>query len=168
MENKTARGNVPGWGGKGSAGREKRSGRDRRTNKKASLKYLLFNGRRERIRREDDRQKVFFFDRYNPKLFAAIMAILMLSLFDGLLTLYLIRNGSAELNPVMDYLLQQGPLPFVVVKYLLTSVGVVILLVFKNVLLSGANIYTHSLFSCMIAAFSAVIVWEMFLIYLSF
>ncbi len=168
MGQKKASGDEAGRGEKGGAAREKRSGLDRRSNKKASLKYLLFNGRRERIRREDDRRKVFFFDRYNPKLFAAIMAILMLSLFDGLLTLHLVNNGSSELNPVMAYFLRRGPLSFVVAKYLLTSAGVVILLVLKNAVLTGTNLYAHSLFACMIAAFSAVIVWEMLLIFYSF
>ncbi len=40
---------------------ENRRGKDRRINRKSSLKYFLFNGRRERIRREEDRGKVFFF-----------------------------------------------------------------------------------------------------------
>jgi len=139
-------------------------GKDRRTNQKARLKYLLFNGRREGIRREEDSRKVFFFDRYHPKLFAAITAILMLSIFDALFTLILINNGSTELNPVMAYFLQHGLLPFIVVKYILTSIGVVILLIFKNVILTKAKIYTHSLFSAVIIVFSAVIAWELFLI----
>lgn len=143
---------------------ENRRGQDRRTNHKARLKYLLFNGRREGIRREDDRNRVFFFDRYNPKLFAAITAILMLSIFDALLTLILIDNGSSELNPVMAYFLRHGLLPFIVAKYLLTSSGVVILLIFKNVFLTQAKIHTHSLFSAVIIAFVAVIAWELFLI----
>jgi hypothetical protein len=145
---------------------EKRRCNDRRTDHRARLKYLLFNsGRREQIRREEDRSRVFFFDRYNPKLFAAITAILMLSIFDALLTLILINNGSSELNPVMAYFLQHGLLPFIIAKYFLTSVGVVILLIFKNVFLSGARIYTHSIFSAVIIAFLAVIAWELFLIF---
>jgi hypothetical protein len=145
--------------------REKRSGTDRRSNKKARLKYLLFKGRRERVRREEDRHKLHFFDRYNPKLFAAIIAILMLSIFDAILTLILIENGSSELNPIMAYLLEHGPLPFVIVKYCMTCCGVVILLIFSNVFLTKVNIYTYSLFPCIIIAFSAVIIWELFLIF---
>ncbi len=141
-----------------------RRGQDRRTNQRARLKYFLFNGRREQIRREEDSRKVLFFDRYSPKLFAAIAAILMLSIFDALLTLILIDKGSTELNPVMAYFLQHGMLPFIVVKYLLTSIGVVILLIFKNVFLTRAKIYTHSLFPVVIFAFAAVIVWELFLL----
>ena len=88
----------------------------------------------------------------------------MLSIFDALLTLILIDKGSSELNPVMDYFLQHGLLPFIVVKYCLTCIGVVILLIFKNVFLTRAKIYTHSLFPAVIFVFAAVIVWELFLI----
>ena len=141
-----------------------RRGRDRRTNQKARLKYLLFNGRREGIRREEDSLRIFFFDRYHPKLFAAITAILMLSILDALFTLILIDNGSSELNPVMAYALQFGLLPFIVVKYFLTSIGVVLILVFKNVFITKAKIYTQTLFSAVIIVFSAVIAWELFLL----
>jgi hypothetical protein len=145
--------------------REKRCGADRRKNKKARLKYLFFNGRRERTRREDDRRSAFFFDRYNQKLFAAITAILLLSIFDALLTLALIERGSSELNPVMGYFLEYGPLPFIIAKYILTCIGVLILLIFKNVFLPKVNIYTYSLFPCVIVAFSTVILWELFLFF---
>ena len=142
-----------------------RCGADRRIDNRTRLKYLLFNGRRERLRREEDRDKIFFFDRYPPKLFAAIAAILMLSIFDALLTLILIHKGSSELNPVMAYFLEHGMLPFIIAKYVLTSMGVVILLIFKNIFLRRAKIYTRSLFSAVIVAFGAVIIWELFLIF---
>ncbi len=141
-----------------------RCGADRRIDNRTRLKYLLFNGRRERIRREEDRDKVFFFDRYHPKLFAAIAAILMLSILDALLTLILIHKGSSELNPVMAYFLAHGLLPFIIAKYLLTSIGVFILLIFKNIFFTRVKIYARSLFLAVIVAFAAVIVWELFLI----
>ena len=159
-DNKKSRYSDPGQQPNG----ENCRGKDRRTNNKARLRYLLFNGRREQIRREEDSRKVFFFDRYPPKLFAAIAAILMLSIFDALFTLILIDKGSTELNPVMAYFLQHGLLPFIVVKYFLTSIGVVILLIFKNVILTRAKIHTQSLFPAVIFVFAAVIVWELFLI----
>ena len=145
---------------------EKRGGSERRVNNKKRLKYLFINGRRERARRKEDWEKAFFFDRYNQKLFAAITAILMLSVFDALLTLVLIENGSSELNPVMDYFLAYGPLTFFIAKYVLTSVGVIILLIFKNVFLSRVKIYTYTLFPCIILVFSMIIAWELFLVFM--
>ena len=141
-----------------------RSGVDRRKNKMPKLKYLMFGGRRENARRAEDKRKIHFFDRYNTRLFAAIMLILFLSIVDALLTLYLIDNGSSELNPVMAYFLKFGPLAFVIAKYMLTSIGVVILLACKNVFLAKANAYTRSVFSYVIVAFSTVVAWEIYLI----
>jgi hypothetical protein len=145
--------------------RERRCGMDRRQTNRADFRYFLINGRRESARREEDQTRIFFFDRYNQRIFAAITAILMLSIFDALLTLILIERGSTELNPVMAYFLEYGPLPFIISKYLLTSFGVVVLLIFKNVFINKINMYTHSLFSCVIFAFSTVIVWELFLLF---
>ena len=147
--------------------KEKRRGVDRRTNNKARLKYLLFNGRRERFRRDEDKGTAFIFDRYNQKLFLAITTILILSILDAALTLVVIQRGAKELNPVMAYFLEHGTLTFIVAKYVLTSIGVLILLIFKNVFLTKLKIYTHSLFPCVIFVFFLVIAWELFLIYFS-
>ena len=149
----------------GSPDKEERRRIDRRTNNKARLKYLLFNGRRERSRRDEDRGKAFIFDRYNQKLFLAITVILVLSILDAALTLVVIQRGATELNPVMAYFLEHGTLTFIVAKYVLTSIGVLILLIFKNVFLTRLKIYTHSLFPCVIFVFITVIAWELFLIY---
>jgi hypothetical protein len=149
----------------GSPDKEERRRIDRRTNNKARLKYLLFNGRRERSRRDEDRGKAFIFDRYNQKLFFAITVILVLSILDAVLTLVVIQRGATELNPVMAYFLEHGTLTFIVAKYVLTSIGVLILLIFKNVFLTKIKIYTHSLFPCVIFVFMTVIAWELFLIY---
>ena len=145
--------------------RERRCGMERRQSSRANFRYFLINGRRESARREEDQARVFFFDRYNQRIFAAITAILMLSIFDALLTLILIEKGASEFNPVMAFFLEYGPLPFIIAKYLLTSFGVVLLLIVKNVFINKINMYAHSLFPCVIFAFSSVIVWELYLLF---
>ena len=151
----------------GQPDHDRRCGKDRRQKNRTEFRYFLINGRRESARREEDKTRIFFFDRYNQRIFTAITAILMLSIFDALLTLILIERGSSELNPVMAFFLEYGPLPFIIAKYLLTSFGVVVLLIFKNVFINKLNMYTHSLFSCVILAFSTVIAWELFLLFIS-
>ena len=165
MEKENKRKNGVSFGSGESPYKDKRRGIDRRTNNKARLKYLLFNGRRERFRRDEDKGKAFIFDRYNHKFFLAITAILILSILDAVLTLVVIQRGASELNPVMAYFLEHGTLTFIVAKYVLTSIGVLILLIFKNVFLTKLKMYTHSLFPCVIFVFSIVIAWELFLIY---
>jgi hypothetical protein len=144
---------------------EKRSGKDRRTHQFPKWRYLLFSGRRANARRKEDIHRTFYFDRYSSNLFAAIIAILMLSVLDALLTLYLIDNGSTELNPVMSYFIEYGPFVFMGAKYFLTCTGVIILLLFRNVLRKRSITHTQHIFSYIIVAFSTVIAWELFLIF---
>ena len=145
--------------------RERRCGQDRRQDIRSKFRYYLINGHRESARREEDRTRVFFFDRYNQRIFVAITAILMLSIFDALLTLILIEKGASELNPVMAFFLEYGPLPFIIAKYILTSFGVVLLLIVKNVFINKISMHAHSLFTCVIVAFSSVIIWELYLLF---
>ena len=144
---------------------EQRSGKDRRTHRFPKLKYLLFAGRRAHARREEDWQGTFYFDRYSSNIFTAIVLILLLSVLDALLTLYLIDHGSTELNPVMSYFLKHGPFFFMGAKYFLTCVGVVILLLFRNTLRKRSVAHAQNIFSYIIGAFTTVIVWEICLIF---
>lgn len=148
--------------------KEKRSGSDRRKIGLPQLKYLLFGGRRERQRRASDKQQFVLCDRYSPRIFAAIIVILSLSVLDALFTLFLIEQGSSELNPVMALSLKGGPFIFFAVKYSLTSMAVVIFLIFKNTHIRRIGRYTTSIFSWVIALFGAVVTWELFLIALCF
>lgn len=144
---------------------ERRSGRERRVQKLPMLKYIFMPGRRRKTRRHEDSSKFFLFDRYSSKLFAAIVLILFLSILDALLTLYLIEHGFLEINPVMAYFLKFGPLVFMGAKYFLTSIGVVILLIFKNAFFSKPKFHSELLFSYVIVAFSTVILWELYLVF---
>ena len=144
---------------------EKRSGKDRRTRQFPKLKYLLFSGRRAKVRREEDLQHTFYFDRYSSSLFAAIVAILLLSVLDALLTLHLIGKGSIELNPIMSYFLKHGPFVFMGAKYILTCFGVIILLLFRNALRKRSITYAQNILSYIIAVFTTVILWELYLIF---
>lgn len=144
---------------------ERRSGKDRRTHRFPKLRYLLLSGKRAKARRQEDSHRTFYFDRYSSNIFAAIVAILLLSVLDALLTLYLIENGSTELNPVMSYFLRYGPFVFMGAKYFFTCAGVVILLLFRNALRKRSPTHTENVFTYIIAAFSTVIAWQLYLIF---
>ena len=144
---------------------ERRSGKDRRIHQFPKWRYLLFSGKRAKARRKEDLERTFYFDRYSSNLFAAIVAILMLSVLDALLTLHLIDHGSIELNPVMAYFIEYGPFAFMGAKYLLTCTGVIILLLFRNVLRRRSITHSQHIFTYIIGVFSTVIVWELYLIF---
>ncbi len=127
--------------------RDSRSGVNRRVNRGFTLKSLFICGRREEIRRQDDKGKIFLADRYSTTIFAAIVVILFFSVIDGLLTLILLGHGANEINPLMAYLLEIEPKLFMTVKYLLTCVSLVIFLIFRNVFLQRIKIYSSTLLS---------------------
>lgn len=103
---------------------DRRSGYDRRT---VSVRTFFQGGltpRRRGGRRAGD---VVLLDWHEPHLLFMAVAILLLSTADALLTLTLLANGAAEINPVMNYLLVSQPQLFAAVKMMLTGLGVLIL-----------------------------------------
>ena len=144
---------------------ERRSGKDRRNRGCGSIRSLIFGGRREEIRRQDDNHRIFVVDRYSTRLFGVIVAILFLSVIDALLTLFLIDHGAYEVNPIMAYYLSVGPYTFFIVKYGLTSLAVFILLIFKNTFLRSIGVFAHSLFYFIAGVFLIVVVWELHLFF---
>ncbi|MFO8082979.1 MAG: DUF5658 family protein [Desulfobacterales bacterium] len=145
---------------------EQRSGKDRRQKIIPPLRFLLFGGRRKNIRREEDMQNIVIMDSYSRSLFAVIIVILFLSLIDAAMTLYLIGHGAKELNPLMDYFLQKSPLTFIIAKYFITSVALIIILLIKNTYLPRTRFRSKNLFIFAIISFTLVIIWEIWLFYM--
>ena len=144
---------------------DRRSGKDRRAKRGFTLRSLFTYGKREDIRREEDKCRIFFVDRYSTTIFAAIVLTLFLTVVDALLTLVLTGYGAHEVNPVMAYFLAIEPKIFMTVKYLLTCISLFICLIFRNVFLRCVRIYSSTLFSVFICVFVTVVAWELFLIY---
>ena len=146
---------------------ERRSGVDRRkTNRQIFSKHTLA-GNREAIRRGEDREKAYSIDRHSYKLLTLIILIIFLSICDAVLTLFLLDRGAVEINPVMAYSLNHGPMVFFWVKYLLTTFSLIIILVHSNTYLFKTRLRTKALFGMIIIPFFLVICWEFFLISLS-
>jgi len=143
---------------------ERRSGKDRRKKRAINIRSLLIGGRREKIRRKEDKHIFLLADRYSPLLFAVIVTILLLSVADALLTLFLIGEGAFELNPIMAYYIKIGPYSFLAVKYALTSIAVISFLLLRNIYLRPFKMYTGTLFYFIAALFMTVVAWQLFLI----
>jgi hypothetical protein len=121
-------------------------------------------GRRRQVRRAHDQRRIVILDRYPAGLLVVILGILFLSLTDAFLTLNLIEHGASEINPVMAYFLEKGPIPFTVVKYGLTSMAVIIFVLVKNSTIRGSRMRTQSLFTFAIVCFAIAVVWQIVLI----
>jgi hypothetical protein len=147
----------------GYRGHERRCGKDRRNDQRSFLKRLFFRGIREYARRAEDRQRIIAFDRYPRPLLIVIIVVLFLSLLDALLTLLLIAQGASELNPVMHYYLGHGPQIFLLVKYGLTVLSVMIIVIAKEPISARYRISTGILHA-FAAFFGGVVIWEFYLL----
>lgn len=143
---------------------DRRSGTDRRK-EMTSWRQMMFYGQRQTVRRQIDRSKLTWVDKYSSKLFFSILTVVLLSMLDAILTLFLINNGATEVNPFMAYCLSHGPSAFILIKYAITCISVLILLILSNVFILRFNIHTRAIFPYVIGAFGCVILWELFLIY---
>jgi hypothetical protein len=144
---------------------DRRSRTDRRKQTGIDLRSIMGNGERRFVRRLEDRNKVFLVDHYSPKLFAVVIAIIFLSVIDALLTLYLINHGAHELNPVMAYYIDVGPYTFFTLKFALTIIGAITLLIFRDIIPQLFKVHTYSLFYFVVSAFLMTVAWELYLVF---
>ena len=157
---KTTGYSIPGY----EVGVERRSGIDRRTRRFGDIRWLIKTGRRRRLRRLSDRRKLFLFDYYSPSLFYIFSLILMLSVVDALLTLWLVDKGATEINPLMAYYLTHGPEVFMAVKYMLTAAAIFIAVVFHYAFVTVFRFSLKRVLSVLASCFALVVGWEIFLI----
>jgi Domain of unknown function (DUF5658) len=119
-----------------SLGASSRPGRrgptDRRQVPTGPMDAFRLSGRRQRVRRGAEREGPFFTDRFDALTLAFIVAVLVLCILDGVLTIQLLDVNSEEANPVMRFLLDRGHLLFLVGKYVITAAGLPFLVVYKN------------------------------------
>lgn len=80
---------------------ERRTVTDRRKKPTPGLSRYTFLGRRQTIRRKEDRLKGGYVDRYSPKLFFLLVLILGLNVLDALFTMMILDLSGLEANPVV-------------------------------------------------------------------
>jgi len=111
---------------------ERRSGKERRERPTSPFTIQSLLGTRRHYRRKEDSRKFYFVDLYSPLSVAVLVLTMVLSLADAFLTLRLVGQDVGELNPVMDFFLKMGPFQFILVKWFLSALGLVTLLILKN------------------------------------
>lgn len=139
--------------------REPGPDRRRRPTNPFSLQSIL-HGRRRRIRREEDREIHYYVDRYGPVSAALFLLVLAMSTADALITIRLIRAGGDELNPFMNFLLQFGAWPFLLVKFLSTFLALLFLLIHKEYGFLGGRIRGKHLLGLVLIVYAALIFYE--------
>jgi hypothetical protein len=115
---------------------ERRKESNRRKSPTRPFSKFIFKGRRRHARREaEDRN--YYVDRYDAKYLALVLSILVLCVCDAYFTLKIIHYGGKELNPLMIKFLDKFPEMSLSLKYVITALCLVILLIHKNFILFG-------------------------------
>jgi len=138
---------------------ERRSGLERR---RLSF-HAYWQGARTPRRRAGRRATDTYYpiiDWHSPRVFAWVMAILMLCVSDGVLTVMLLQNGAVEMNPFMAMFVPHSLGWFAAVKLSLTSLGTMVLVACSRMKLFRA-IPGELLLGLIFLAYLALIIYEL-------
>jgi hypothetical protein len=124
-------------------------------------------GLRMRARRADEHRQPYFVDRFSATTLALILMILVSCVADAVLTIHLLGSGAEEVNPLLKHLLQRGILHFLVGKYVLTVIGLPLLLIFKNFYLFGTRFRVGHSFPAIVVLYLILIAYQIALIFAS-
>lgn len=141
-----------------------RSSQDRRHNQTPFFKFTLVESRRKSLRRADDRKRITLLDQYHTSLLVFILIVLGLSLLDAVFTLVLLDKGAVELNSVMRYYINHGPGTFVLVKYGLTALSLMIMVSLNAIISVRWRIVSYFMFPSCVVVFGSVVIWELYLL----
>ena len=97
-----------------------------------------------------------------------LVAILLslLSLFDSLITQQLLVLGGSEENYLMEIAIQRGHTYFMVTKFLLTSLGIVFLVIHKNFVIFKA-FRVEQFLHVLLFAYCGLMIWQTHLLNLA-
>lgn len=143
---------------------DRRSDQDRRQKNIPFYKLLLSTGKRRTLRRVEDCKRIVELDHYPPILLISILIVLCLSLLDAALTLVLLDKGAVELNPVMLHYINLGPGTFVMVKYGITALALMIMVGLNAIISVRWRIVSTLMFPSCVLVFGSVVVWELYLL----
>ncbi len=107
---------------------ERRANRERRAVVSSPFTYHRLIGRRRADRRESSELTTAnVVDIYPKYLIFTTISILLLCALDAHNTLILLQHGATELNPLMNAVIQQSSYLFLICKFTLTGLAVVVL-----------------------------------------
>jgi hypothetical protein len=102
---------------------------------------------------------------YGHRTFAVVLLIIVLCVADSYFTIDIVSLGGQELNPIMAYYLNQSPLLFFMVKYLMTCTAIMMILSIKNNYVCGIRIRTEFFLGSIFIVLALVVQWQLFIIH---
>lgn len=117
---------------------------------------------RRRSRRRADCKAHFPADWYDTKLFVMALSLLLLSITDAAMTMTLLNNGAVEINPFMNFLLNQSTNTFIYTKLALTAICILVLVAYYHSKLFN-SVSVDMLLTFSLTIYSALVIYELFL-----
>ena len=142
---------------------DRREHSDRRKSPTRPFSKYIFKGKRRHARRLEEDQN-YYVDRYDAKYLALVLSILLLCVCDAYLTLKIIHYGGKELNPLMIKFLDKFPEISLSVKYVITAISLVILLIHKNFILFG-KVKAYFFLYIIFALYFLLVFYEVYFFY---
>ncbi len=105
---------------------------DRRVTGLNVIERFFYHGARTHHRRNSDQNSFNYLDRHEPHLLLISIAVILFSLLDAFLTLEILGAGGVELNYFANKLIGLGLYGFIFSKYIITALGMVILVLHKH------------------------------------
>ena len=94
-------------------------------------RYTFLGGRRKEGRRRGEQENAYV-DVYSPKLVALLVVFFALTIIDSVSTLVYLGKGGRELNPIAQWMIDQGGSFFMVLKGMLSGVCLLFVMLHKN------------------------------------
>ena len=138
---------------------ERRLDVDRRRNHVKAFFYQFINPRRRSTSRRSTDSHPFHVDFHEPILLAVVLITVALCVVDAFATLTLLEQGGVELNPFMRELIHTDVWLFYVFKYIVTAVGLFILLSYRKFRVYRGFNALHTLYGVM-AIYVVLVIYQ--------
>jgi hypothetical protein len=138
---------------------ERRRLKDRRTRATKPISRYTFVGRRKKSQRFGELDN-YYVDRYELHLLIMTGLIIVFCFLDVYFTLEILRFGGTESNLLMSILMEKNLALSLIVKFFLTVIGTVFLLLHKNFRILSA-IKTHVFIYLIFSVYFVLILYEL-------
>ena len=137
---------------------DKRIDKDRRKRPTPMLSRYTLWGRRSSFRRDEDRLRGGYVDRYGPKLLFCVLLLTGLNVLDAFFTITILESGGREINPLLNWALDYFGDKAWTLKLVVVSIGILIMCLHSRFQLARVSIVI------LVILFSGVVMYQVMLL----
>ena len=137
---------------------DRRVFKDRRKQPTPGLSRFTLWGRRRTFRREEDRSRGGYVDRYGSGLLFLLVLVVGLNVLDVLFTMMILDNGGYEINPVVRSVIQVYGDGFWIWKFAIVSVPLILLCLHSKFRMVLTIIFGFSVFITMVVIYQILMI----------